>query len=148
MDRARRHQAILVGLKSKVMTPNVIRKIPNLLSVVAEHVKTDLDIKSLIRLARRGMQIDETQLHGIVLRPPIVNSFRTRDGKMVVALDKTEWRKALNGIFDAPLPGSRLRKTCPKLNAALMWKPPASGKPNLPPDKPSPSAPIEPNPYH
>jgi len=122
MDRARRQQAVLMGLKEKAMRLDVIPRLPLLLGAVKKHVETDVDLAGAFRLADLARRCDAASLHGLVIREPIVYEWRSPEGQSVVKLNRQAFDKALAGLFDAPMPGLKERQICQPADVALRWK--------------------------
>jgi LCP family protein required for cell wall assembly len=121
-DRARRQQAVLVGLKNRLKRPGILTKLPKLWLELSRYVATDLDLKGMLRIATLAAGTTKDSIHGLVLRPPIVESRRTPDGKQVVELNPKAFRSAKAKLFTAPPPGKRKRTACPPADVGLHWR--------------------------
>ncbi len=122
LDRARRQQAVLLGLERRLRRLDAIVRLPALWSELSVHLRTDLDLAGALRLARFAAAAGAGMVHGLVLRPPVVRSWRTPDGKAVLVLDREKLDEALERVFEAPAPGLRVRPTCPAPDVALRWR--------------------------
>ena len=123
LDRARRQQAVLAGLKKRLTRPAIIPKLPKLFEKLRRYVQTDLEIGAAIRLGLGLATTDMTSLHGLVLRSPVVKEAVTEDGKEVLMLDQDAAREAIATLFSAPPPGKRLKgSVCPASDVGLHWK--------------------------
>ncbi|MFO8072157.1 MAG: LCP family protein [Polyangia bacterium] len=122
LDRARRQQAVLLGVERRLRRLDAILRLPALWSELSVHLRTDLDLSAALRLARFAVAAGAGMVHGVVLRPPVVRSWRTPDGKAVLVLDREKLDEALKGVFEAPAPGLRSRPTCPAPDVALHWR--------------------------
>lgn len=122
IDRARRQQAVLLGLRERLARPQTIPRLPVLRDRITEHVETDLDSAAALRIGLLLASADRSALHGMVLRPPMVESTRTRDGKQVLTLHREETRNALSKLFHSPMPGVRNGSVCPAADVGLHWR--------------------------
>jgi LCP family protein required for cell wall assembly len=122
LDRARRQQTVLLGLKQRLTRLDALPRLPFLWSELTEYVSTDVDLAGAFRLAKLASTAGPGMVHGMVLQPPAVYSFRTPDGKAVLRLDRAELQKAVDELFLAPAPGYRGKPVCPSVNAALNWR--------------------------
>jgi LCP family protein required for cell wall assembly len=122
LDRARRQQAVLLGLKRRLARFDVIPRLPALWDEIEDHVATDLDLAGAFRLARLSASAGPGMVHGMVLGPPVVYSFRAPEGKAVLKLNREELKKAMDDLFLAPAPGYRGKPVCPSVNAAINWR--------------------------
>jgi LCP family protein required for cell wall assembly len=122
IDRARRQQSVLAGLKERLTRPTIIPKLPGLWSRIRDHVSTDIDVRAALKMGALLARIDENALHGLVLKQPVVDDARTPDGKRVLVLDrKKAWARAKK-LFEQPRPGKRRHATCPAPDVGLHWR--------------------------
>lgn len=122
MDRARRQQAVLVGLKRRALSFDVIPRLPPLMGLLKKHVDTDIDLAGAFRLVNLARRTDPRDIHGMVLREPLVREWRSKEGKSAVRLNRAAFDKAIAGLFDAPPPGTKERPICKEADVALRWK--------------------------
>ena len=122
MDRSRRQQAVLMGLKQKATSLGVLWKLPSLFDEMKKNVATDLDMTAAFRLARVAGSADFGKVHGLVLREPIVQGWRSKEGKSALLLRRAEFDSALAGLFDAPPPGDKAERMCRPTDVALNWR--------------------------
>ena len=117
--RARRQQAVLVGVKQALAGLGVV-KLPELWSAFESSVETDLRRIELLALGRRAAALDPGHLHGLILGHEHVHGFRTDDGKSVLLPNYEAIDASLGKLFSAPSPGipPALAKCEPK-DAAL-----------------------------
>ncbi len=121
-DRSRRQQAVLVGLKNLLKRQGTLGKLPTLWFDLSRFIGTDLDLSATLRIARLVSGASRDKIHGLVLRHPIVEQRRTRDGKEVVELNRPLLKRALGRLFTAPVPGTRKRSVCPAADIGLHWR--------------------------
>jgi len=122
LDRARRQQSVLMGLKNRLTRLDAAPRLPFLFGELTEHVSTDIDLAGAFRLAGLASEAGPGMLHGMVLQPPVVYSWSTPDGKAVLKLDRDQFDKAREELFLAPAPGYRGKPVCPSVNAAVNWR--------------------------
>lgn len=122
IDRTRRQQAVLAGLKRRLTVWNVVPRLPWLWRATRAHTHTDLDLSDAVRLARTVVSAGPGMVHGLVLKPPMIRSGRSPKGQYILLLDRDLFAEALEGLFDAPAPGIRERVPCPDKDAAIDWR--------------------------
>ncbi len=122
LDRARRQQAVMMGLKRRLTAWNVVPRLPWLWRTTKAHTRTDLDLGGAVRLATTAVSAGAGMVHGLVLRPPIVRSWRSPEGQSVLLLDHRLFSQALAELFDAPAPGLRESSPCPDPDVAINWR--------------------------
>jgi LCP family protein required for cell wall assembly len=122
LDRARRQQAVLLGIKRRASSLDVIPRLPALFTEFHQHVATDLDMTGALRMVQIASAAGSGMVHGMVLRPPLVHSWRSPEGKAALRLNRTAFASALEELFDAPAPGARSRPACPAPDRALRWR--------------------------
>ncbi len=122
LDRARRQQAVLVGLKKRIASVDILLKLPSLWDELRKYIATDLEISAAARLAHLAGRAEADKIHGLVLKEPIVYGWRTPDGKSVLRLNRARFDQARDALFDSPPPGSKTNGICRAPNVALNWK--------------------------
>ncbi len=120
--RARRQQAVLLGLRDRLLSIGGFVRVPELYSAVEESISTDLRRYELVDLARRVLSLDRGKLHGLVLSPPLTRAHATDDGKAVLLPDRDAITAALLALPRAGAPGEPLKVPCPPADAALRGR--------------------------
>jgi LCP family protein required for cell wall assembly len=121
-DRSYRQQAVLLGVKKKVLRTGALPRLPRLWRILANKAMTDLDFQQALSLATLAASANTRDIHGLVLASPVVTESRSWDGKWILLLDRDKLDNAVDQLFDSPLPGSRPRTPCPPADVALHWK--------------------------
>jgi LCP family protein required for cell wall assembly len=122
MDRARRQQAVLTGLKRRLQHWNVVPRLPWLWRTTRAHARTDLALPDAVRLAVTAASAGPGMFHGVVLKPPVVRSWRSPEGQSVLLLDRALLARTMDDLFDAPAPGIRDHSPCPDPDVAVNWR--------------------------
>jgi polyisoprenyl-teichoic acid--peptidoglycan teichoic acid transferase len=117
--RSRRQQAVLLGLRERVLAREGIGRLPELLSELESSIYTDLRRYELLELGRRVLSLERRKLHGLVLAPPLSVAHATDDGKAVLLPDRPAIEQAIVALASAPPPGEALNVACPPADAAL-----------------------------
>ncbi len=119
-SRARRQQAVALGIRAALSGPEGVVRLPGVLDAVAAMVATDMSRLELLRLARRGVAIDPGHLHGLVFGARETIPHRTADGHSVLLPRYEAIDAALAALFEAPAPGERpSARGCPPAEVAL-----------------------------
>lgn len=119
-DRARRQQAILLGVRARVEDPTNLLGTLAFAEQVYSMVETDLGLVDAIGLARQVGAFRMENLHGAVLGHHAVEGFVTERGQHVLLPIPAEIERTLQTLFEAPSPGERLRNSrCAPVDAAL-----------------------------
>ncbi|MFZ2486502.1 MAG: LCP family protein [Anaerolineae bacterium] len=98
-DRARRQQRVMVAVRNRVLSANLIPRIPALWLAVRDVVDTNLEAGEILDLARLGATFDGKDLKGMVIRYPLVSDWTTPQGGMVQWPDMVAINKALDNIW-------------------------------------------------
>ncbi|HVR21394.1 MAG TPA: LCP family protein [Polyangiaceae bacterium] len=117
--RSRRQQAVLLGLRDRVLESDGWTLVPTLFDEVESSLVTNLKRFELLDLARRALELDRSRLHGLVLAPPLTTGHRTEDGKSVLLPEREAIDRAIAGLFSAAPPGDPPTAVCPPADAAL-----------------------------
>ena len=119
-NRARRQQAILVGMRRELSNPGTLLRLPSLFGQFEDSVETDLRRVEVLTLAQRVLRVDARHLHGLVLGVEVTTPFQTADGKAVLRPNQAAIDSALSKLFSAPSPGlPQVGSVCPKADIAL-----------------------------
>jgi polyisoprenyl-teichoic acid--peptidoglycan teichoic acid transferase len=100
--RARRQQEILMAVFEKMLSLNVLRRIPEFYAIYKDNVTTDLGLTNLVPLFPLAAQLTDTsRIHHYFIGPNQVSDWITPGGGMVLLPQKDAVmnviRKALNG---------------------------------------------------
>ncbi len=68
--RSARQQQVLSQLKTKLDTPSIITKLPELANDLGDTVKTDMSLQSIINFMGFARNIDTTKIDRLILSPP------------------------------------------------------------------------------
>jgi LCP family protein required for cell wall assembly len=102
-DRANRQQQILLAIREKALSLNMIPKLPALFTTMGSSIKTDMTLDEMLELARLGPQIDMDSIRSVVIKKPMVYGHKREDG---AAVQLPKWdliNPVLADLFMAPL---------------------------------------------
>jgi LCP family protein required for cell wall assembly len=119
-SRARRQQAVLLGMRRELSELGGVLRVPALWAEFETSIQTNFRRVEILQLARRALATKPEHLHGLVLAPPQVRGLRTEEGSAVLIADAAEIDAALGGLFSQPSPGLRpAHARCEPKDAAL-----------------------------
>jgi anionic cell wall polymer biosynthesis LytR-Cps2A-Psr (LCP) family protein len=81
--RVRRQQQVLLAIRDRLLSPEVIPQIPALIASLNGLVRTDLTPEEIASLACLGPQIDRADIHTLTLTANNVIPWTTADGAQV-----------------------------------------------------------------
>jgi LCP family protein required for cell wall assembly len=102
-DRAERQQLILLAIREKALSLNLIPKLPALAATMLDTVKTDMTLEEMVDLARLAPQVDMANLKRVVIQKPMVYGYRTEAG---AAVQLPKWDlidPVLDDLFNTPV---------------------------------------------
>lgn len=105
-DRNRRQQQILRGMYRRIMSLNVIPRIPQLWGTLTQAVSTDLGLDELLYLASVGSRLEMVNVKSRFVGRSVLQSWREPDGS-VVLVPNYEALGAL--VAEALMPPARAR---------------------------------------
>jgi len=82
-DRAARQQDILVAVREKALSLNLLPRLPALLATMLDSFKTDISWDEIPQLAALAPQIDMSTMKRVVLQKPLVYGYKRADGAAV-----------------------------------------------------------------
>jgi anionic cell wall polymer biosynthesis LytR-Cps2A-Psr (LCP) family protein len=119
-NRARRQQAVLLGMRDRFLSIDGMTKLPELWDEFESAIATDMRRIDVFRLARRIARTDAAHLHGLVLGHVQTETHRTEAGRSVLLPNYEAIDLALSKLFSAPLPGTPPRHAeCEPADVAL-----------------------------
>jgi LCP family protein required for cell wall assembly len=119
-DRARRQQAVLLGLRERLSGASGAALLPGLWAAFEDSLETDLRRIDVLRLAERALSTDPRHLHGLVIGHAHTDGTRTAEGRSVLVPKPDAIHRALSELFSAPSPGTPLPASrCAARDAAL-----------------------------
>jgi polyisoprenyl-teichoic acid--peptidoglycan teichoic acid transferase len=101
-DRAKRQQLILVAIRDKALSLNLLPKLPTLAATMANTIKADMSMEQMLELARLAPQIDTSNIRQVVIERPMVYGYRRADG---AAVQLPKWdliNPVVADLFSAP----------------------------------------------
>lgn len=102
VSRAQRQQRVVYALREKILSPNIVPKIPALYQQLQDTVQTDFGTLDLPGLIQIGTNIHPQNIRGRVVDGTMWNFWTTPDGKSVLVFDKAKVRAAVDDLFNAP----------------------------------------------
>lgn len=117
-NRARRQQAVLMGLRNKITEPELILHVPELIAEWNDAVSTDLSSLQLLNLARKVVGLEVENLHGVVLGHKETLPTRTEQQWSVLMPDSKAIARRLSDVYAAGPPGQS-QEVCPDADVAL-----------------------------
>ncbi len=102
IDRARRQQRLIIGMRNRAREVNIIPRLPALYEALKGSIDTDLGLTDLIALARLGVQVDPKKAHGFIIDYRHVKSWQTPEGAMVLLPDYDKISAGIDKLFDQP----------------------------------------------
>lgn len=106
-NRARRQQAILFGMKDKILSVDGLFRLSEVVATLEQHVKSDMTRAQMLSLGAQVARLSSTDIHGLVLGAGETIPTRLPDGKQVLVPDAAAIDLALRGLFSAEAPGAQ-----------------------------------------
>lgn len=117
-DRMTRQQAVLLAARDKVMSLDIpLSRIPQLLELAGDSVKTDMSIEDLIKLAEIAKRIDRSRIRYGVIDGSLTTTVVTPENWMVEVPDWDRVRQLVNDLFPSPVPSAA---PTPSVSAGLL----------------------------
>jgi LCP family protein required for cell wall assembly len=66
-DRMRRQQAVLLAFRKKLLTPEMLPRLPELVTTLSQMTETDIPLPTLLSLARLGVELDLKDVRGFLI---------------------------------------------------------------------------------
>lgn len=99
--RAERQQRVIQALVTKMRDGAWLMNLPSLLNAVEDSVATDIPVELLPHLARAMLEADLSDIHRLVIDPPLVQPDSLTDGTYILIPDIDAIRAAVNELLTA-----------------------------------------------
>lgn len=120
-SRARRQQAVLLGIKRRLLSAQGLTRVPALLDGLESLVATELSRAEILQLSARALTLEPEHVHGLVIGYQETEGHRTPDGKSVLLPKPAAIRAKLDALFSARAPGALPEHAiCPGKEVALQ----------------------------
>jgi len=101
-DRLRRQQQVLMAIRDKVLSLDLIPKTPALARTMAHTVKTNLQLSEVITLAQIATQIDAEDIRFAVIDETMTVPIVLEHGADVLFPERDKIRQVMEHIFSSP----------------------------------------------
>lgn len=123
LSRARRQQAILLGMKERFLSAPGLFRLGEVLSTLEGLAKTDMTRFQMVTLGAKAANLQKEDIHGLVLGYREAVPTVLADGKQVLVPSEPALETALGKLFASPLPGSQPENAaCFSKDAALVGR--------------------------
>jgi LCP family protein required for cell wall assembly len=102
-DRMARQRAVIMAAGDKLLSVDTLARIPQLLQIAGDTVKTDLTLDEMIALANIAKQLDRARVRSASVDQSITATVVTPQGAMVEVPDWDKLRKLLDDLFPAAI---------------------------------------------
>ncbi len=115
IDRTRRQQRVLMGIRNRALDVGMIPRIPRIWAALKDSVDTNLTLQEVLSLALLAKDIAPEQIHSRVIDYTMVRDWTTPEGAMVLLPDRARIMDAIAHLMDSPplMEASKFPGTCP-----------------------------------
>lgn len=115
IDRTRRQQRVLMGIRDRALDVGMIPRIPRIWAALKDSVDTNLTLQEVLSLALLAKDIAPQQIHSRVIDYTMVRDWTTPEGAMVLLPDRAKIMDAIAHLMDSPplMEASEFPGTCP-----------------------------------
>ncbi|MFP3895516.1 MAG: LCP family protein [Anaerolineales bacterium] len=104
-DRMRRQQAVIMAVRDKVLSLDMpVSRIPKLIEVAGDTVKTDLTLEEMLALAKIAKRIDRSNIEQAVLDDSMTTTVVTPENWVVEVADWDKVQELVKELFPSPVP--------------------------------------------
>lgn len=115
IDRTRRQQRVLMGIRDRALDIGMIPRIPRIWAALKDSVDTNLSLQEVLSLALLAKDIAPERIHSRVIDYTMVRDWTTSEGAMVLLPDRAKIQDAIAHLMDSPplMEASEFPGTCP-----------------------------------
>lgn len=106
-DRMARQQAVMMAARDKALSLDIpLSRIPRLVELAGDSVRTDLNMDEVIALAEIAKRIDRSHMRFGTISDSMTTSVTTPERRMVEVADWDKVRKLVDDLFPPPVPSA------------------------------------------
>ena len=115
IDRTRRQQRVLMGIRDRALDVEMIPRIPRIWASLKKSVDTNLTLQEVLSLALLAKDISAEQIHSRVIDFTLVTDWTTPEGAMVLLPNHQKILEAVDSLMDSPpiMEASEFPGKCP-----------------------------------
>ncbi len=98
-DRMRRQQAVLLAIRKKLLSPDVLPRLPEVVKQLVAMTDTDIPPQTILALTKLGAEIDLKNVRGFLIDESKVRSWRTSSGAQVLLPDQAKIQAGVQNIW-------------------------------------------------
>jgi LCP family protein required for cell wall assembly len=103
-DRARRQQLVLFAIREQALAIDVVPKIPELWTTMADTVQTDLQLVDILELTKLSDEISGDDIQSEVIDYTMTVDYKTNSGAQVLLPVREKIRPVMDDMFSSPEP--------------------------------------------
>ncbi len=102
-DRSRRQRDVLLAVRDKVLRLDLLPRVPELMTTLADNIQTDLQLHQILALAQLAIEIDQNNVRMAAIDGSMTTAHRTETGASVLLPRYDKIRPLIEEMF---IPGS------------------------------------------
>ncbi|MEP7199884.1 MAG: LCP family protein [Chloroflexota bacterium] len=99
-DRMRRQQAVLLAFRKRLLSADMLPRLPEVVPALSQLAQTDIPPQTLLSLARLGVEIDLRNVHAFLLDERVMRGVTTAGGASVQKPDEALVQSGLQDIWN------------------------------------------------
>jgi LCP family protein required for cell wall assembly len=99
-DRMRRQQAVLLAFRKKLLTPEMLPRLPELVTTLSQMTETDIPLPTLLSLARLGVEIDLRDVRGFLIDERVLRSVAVEGQGAVQQMNDDAVKTGLQNLWN------------------------------------------------
>ncbi len=103
-DRSRRQREVLLAVRDKALRLELLPRVPELMTILADNVQTDLQLHQILALTQLAIDIDQNNIKTVVIDGSMTTAHRTETGASVLLPRYDKILPLINEMF-IPGPG-------------------------------------------
>ena len=98
-DRMRRQEAVLLAVRKKLLSPEILPRLSEIIPALSAMTQTDIPPKTIIALARLGTEIELKNVRGFLIDERVVHPWTTPSGAAVQVADPARLRAGVQNLW-------------------------------------------------
>ncbi|MFO7918409.1 MAG: LCP family protein [Anaerolineae bacterium] len=120
-DRMKRQQDVIMAVRDKILSLDVpVSRIPKIIEVAGDTVKTDMTLEEMIALAKVAKRIDRSNIDRAVLDESMTTTVVTPENWVVEVADWSKVQELVEELFPSPVPSAAPTSSSPKVRPEIQ----------------------------
>ncbi len=112
-ERMRRQGRVLLAIREKIFSPEILSRIPELWTVLSALIQTDVPARNILPLVKLGSEMKPSDVHGVLIDHTMTRQTYSPQGYWILNADQGKVQGAAKNLFNGPSLSEAVRRPWP-----------------------------------